>query len=88
MPSKIDEEVTAPVYKIDEEITAPSKNKKQAPLEKFMVSNKNSEKIQHGRSATRRVQNAKADESNNMSVDLPPRGKSKAGRRLVKGGEV
>ena len=72
MPSPVDEEVTTSAEKIDEEVTAPSKNKKQAPLEKFLVSNKNAEKIQRGRRATCRVQNAKAAESNNMPVDLPP----------------
>ena len=88
MPSPVDEEVTTSAEKIDEEVTAPSKNKKQAPLEKFLVSNKNAEKIQRGRRATCRVQNAKAAESNNMPVDLPPRGRSKAERRAVKGREV
>ena len=34
------------------------------------------------------MQNAKAAESNNMPVDLPPRGRSKAERRAVKGREV
>ena len=49
---------------VDEEVTAKSKNNKQAPLEKFLVSNKNVEKIQCGRRATRRVHNSKAAESN------------------------
>ena len=88
MTSPVDKEVTVPAEKIDEDVIAPSKNKKKVPLEKFLVSNKNAEKIQRGRRATHIVQNPKAGEGNNMLVDLSPRGQSKAECRAVKGREV
>ena len=45
MSPPFDEELTTPEEEIDEDVTAPSNNNKQEPMEKFLVSKNNAEKM-------------------------------------------